>query len=195
MITNNNENYKIYENLSRACAENNINEFKKILKESNYDINYVEPKCKWNILLTAVYFNFIRGVNYLMSNKIENIDINNSNSKAGDSPLLLAIALEHEELCKLLLNYKDININKANEKGMTPVMSACSNKSPKYLQLLMKYKPNFNLKDKTGKTALDYANLVNNSYAKSIIEKEFFNQKIVVNPINYKKPNNNVCKI
>ena len=44
----------------------------------------------------------------------------------GDTPLSIAARHNRERICKILLNYKEVNINHRNDQGGTPLHFACA---------------------------------------------------------------------
>lgn len=180
-------NYKIYEELSRISSQKNLKEFIDFTNNNIKDI-HISDERGWTIAMIVSYFDFHHAISFL--NKL-NVDFTKK-EKNGATALHLALALGNEKTVSELLKTNKVNINEPNLSGLTPVMEACSQESPIFLKMLMPFKPNFYIRDKYNKNALDYAQETKNNYAQSIIEQQIFNEKIV---LNHKLENKKISKI
>lgn len=78
---------------------------------------------------------------------------------AADTALLIAVKRNDLEMIQLLLQHRNIDVNRADERGNTPLMSAvagvCDDNSRKIVELLLRHQEiNINAQDEDGNTAL-----------------------------------------
>ncbi|AWN73533.1 ankyrin repeat domain-containing protein [Legionella anisa] len=103
---------------------------------------------------------------------IPKIDIN-SPCTQDDSPLGVACRYGNERVVKLLLRDANINVNRQNSKGMTPLMLACESsytqKNPALFKMLLAANANVTLINIDGETALDIAKKHDNQAALNIM--------------------------
>jgi hypothetical protein len=83
------------------------------------------------------------------------LDINFRSLNEKNTPLILAVRLGSTELLEELLKIPNINVNLADNQGMTPLMWAAKNGWKGGMERLLKAHADPNLKNKAGKTALD----------------------------------------
>lgn len=77
-------------------------------------------------------------------------------NKAGQTVLHFAVKLQGKKALKLLLS-KGVGINDPDNTGITPLMASVYNYDSDIAEFLLKSGADPNLKDKSGKTALDWA--------------------------------------
>ena len=125
------------------------------------------------------HYNFIHGVNLLLSHPHINVNIND---KLGRTPLFVLSKMRFDllsqiepqvEMMKLLLRHPKINVNKSLRNRTTPLMVASINANRHILRLLLSHVDiDVNFATYEGKTALFYAFSDNSytSFQKEIVE-------------------------
>ncbi|RZJ82383.1 MAG: hypothetical protein EOO47_00820 [Flavobacterium sp.] len=88
--------------------------------------------------------------------KTKKIDPDYFTITGSSSPLFIAIVKKKHDVLKMLLNY-GANPNHVNNAGISPLMLAVYIDDLELIKMLLEGKADKNLKDKNGKTALDYA--------------------------------------
>lgn len=84
------------------------------------------------------------------------VDVN-AKDEQGYTALMHAVANEHENIVKLLLQTPDINVNTQDDDGLTPLMDASSLGNKAIVKLLLDAGADSNIKNKKGQTAFSYA--------------------------------------
>jgi uncharacterized protein len=111
----------------------------------------------FNPLGYAAYFRRTEIVSLLLRNGA-NANIASRNSFQV-TPLHSAVAANHAEICKILLE-AGANPNARQQKNITPLHSAAHNGNVQIASLLLEYGADKNAKSDDGKSAMDYANEV-----------------------------------
>jgi ankyrin repeat protein len=144
--------------------------------------NFIDINYKTNEGVTpfyiACYANNLKFVEYLLS--FDNIDINIPMID-GFTPLMCVCSNGLVDILKLILKYKknDLHINNQNKLGHTALILTCKYTCSNIIsclniiKLLIQHFPDLkkNIKDSTGKTALNYIIEYKNN---SIIKKEYY---------------------
>jgi len=111
------------EKLWQACSQGRVEEVRKLLQNSQININWQDPELSRTPFFRACgYSGHIEIVKLLLND--ERVDINKAN-KYGTTPFYIACYSGHIEIVKLLLNDNRVDVNKANDEGATPFFVAC----------------------------------------------------------------------
>ncbi|CAF1310943.1 unnamed protein product [Didymodactylos carnosus] len=93
-------------------------------------------------------------------------------------------AIEYNSLVnvKHLLVKCHMDVNNADEEGMTYLMYACEHSTPQIVEILLKFGANTVIKDNRNMTAIDYASKNHDTYSESILELlEYYKQNQNIN--------------
>lgn len=121
----------------------------------------------WNQVAQAIMNDDTKQAINLIYTHQKQINFNQGNS-INNTLLMLAVYHKNSTLIEFLLNLKKknnqpvVNVNKANKFGNTPLMIAAAQGNIELVQILLDHNANKSLKNKYGKTALDYAHSLNN---------------------------------
>lgn len=127
------------------------------------DIDEVTP------LMHAIYNDKIEAAQFLISN-ISNI---NAVNKLGQTALMMAAQEGRKEIIEILVKRKDVDIDLADNQGMTPLMNSVYNNHIEITRLLISKIKNINAASEDGITALIIAiQEGNQEITKMLLEKE-----------------------
>ncbi|XP_036120372.1 transient receptor potential cation channel subfamily A member 1 [Molossus molossus] len=120
--------------LHYAAEEGQVELMEMIINDSSWEVlnvmdNYGNTPLHW-----AAEKNQVESVKFLLS-KGANPNLRNSSMMA---PLHLAVQGMHNEVVKVLIEYKGTNLNLEGENGNTAVIIACSTDNSEALQILLK---------------------------------------------------------
>ncbi|MBV8801725.1 MAG: ankyrin repeat domain-containing protein, partial [Gammaproteobacteria bacterium] len=132
------------------------NLFIAITKQDLDNIGHININCRNKnsdtLLIAAVKADRANNVDMLLA---EGIDINLSNS--GGTALHWAVSKNNIRIVKTLLKKKEININKKNINGITPLMYACKAGHLELLNILLEAEADINLLDYKENGILNWA--------------------------------------
>lgn len=113
---------------------------------------------------TALMFATYRGRVDIVKLLIEQGADIHATTKLGDSALFIAITQEHANVAKLLIE-QGANVHSHNRHGENPLMVAINTEKamPEVIKSLLDHGAKVEARDKTGKTALDYAKVSGNA--------------------------------
>lgn len=138
----------------------NINKVKRILNNTNIDVNYQDKEGK-----TALMYASEKGYTDIVEELLNRKDINiNLKDNFGITALMQATPKKnHLEIVKNLLNHSNIDVNMQNNGGFTALMFAAICEQKDAVAELLKHKDiNVDVKDNNGNTALMYAERTRN---------------------------------
>ena len=128
--------------------------------------NYYDKK--GNLLALACEINSSGIIKEILT---QSVDVNLSGGTSGERPLTLAIINNNYDIIKLLLSFKNIDINSEDKIGIPPLFRAIYNKQNDIVALLLSLKDELNLevKDKNTHNILDVLNISKNTEAIDIL--------------------------
>jgi uncharacterized protein len=132
-----------------------VAEMKALIAINKDTINATNEKGHQPLLLACYRGNY--DMAYFLMPLVKQID---ANTKEGTA-LMACVFLDETALTEKLLQY-GANANSTDNAGVTCLIMAVQNKNKTIAGLLLKHKADKNIKDKQGKTALDYAIFANN---------------------------------
>ena len=133
---------------------------KKLLSKRDINVNLKDATGFSAIHYAAMKNSSKNNLKFLIeSGKIDSSDINVSGGKCCETALHKAVLTSKEEVVTYLLRNKEIDVNKRDKDGKTPLHVVCEKgKSDRFLQLLLDVEDvEVNLKDYAFKTPLHYA--------------------------------------
>lgn len=144
---------------------NQLEDLKKIVNKQNVS-NFIN-EFNENLLQEAISSNQLDIVRYLLDCKI---DINHSD-KEGKTSLHYSTAYNNYEVTKLLLNDTSIEIDKKDIHGNNPMWVATFNAKGFYdvVKLLKQNGASANSKNKSNRSALDFATQIEDDELKQIL--------------------------
>ena len=139
------------------CSKANYEKLQQILKQKPnlkiYDKAGQTPLTKVAQSLQNCYYN-----QPLAKSMIDSSDILDTPNKEGDTPLLLSLRLNKDKYFAKLLIKEGAEVNAVSKKdGKTPLMLAAINGDEDMARILSERHAKRGIKDKTGKSAFDYA--------------------------------------
>lgn len=150
---------------------------KNINKYSDNFIVYIQGKNdteKHNLITQTVVANSkIEVMQYLIENRI---NINFEGNILGEhmNPFLIAVSLERASIVEYLLEKYPQLINSKTNSGKTCLhMAVIENKNVNILKMLLKKGVNKDIRDKKGKTPLEYANELDKMEFKKLLSESF----------------------
>ena len=149
-------NGEIFSYLNK-CSKADYKKLQQILKKKPnlkiYDKDGQTPLTKVALSLQNCYYN-----QPLAKNMIDNSDILDMPNKDGDTPLLLALRIDKDKYFAKLLVKEGAEVNAISKKdGKTPLMLAVINGDKDMVRILSERHAKRGIKDKSGKSAFDYA--------------------------------------
>ena len=139
------------------CSKINYEKLQQILKKKPnlkmYDKDGQTPLTKVAQSLQNCYYN-----QPLAKSMIDSSDILDIPNKEGDTPLLLSLRLDKDRYFAKLLIKEGAEVNAVSKKdGKTPLMLAAINGDEDIARILSQRHAKRGIKDKSGKSAFDYA--------------------------------------
>lgn len=150
----------------KAAREQNKYIFDKLMK-NGADINMID-EAQRTPLHWAVFGTDIGFIQHLL-----NIGANiNAQDEIGQTPLSLAITDSDPNILRVLLSHKEIDIDKPNEDGRTPLHFAVIENKLEAFRLLREANANYCITDKYKKSPMHYAlSSSNKEFIRLIISK------------------------
>ncbi len=149
--------------ISQAILKNNMDAFDMLLNSGKVDLYYI-----WGDMWTGtpLYAAVYSGNKYAVEKLVtKGLDINYSYQEYGALPVMLYALSQKNRLnvedYKEMVEYlasSGLNINTSDSNGVTPLMYSLKNGDVDGFKALISNNADVSLKDKTGKTALDYYN-------------------------------------
>jgi len=142
-----------YERIHDKIHKNDVvdSEIIQETKIPGFDINWSDDS-GWTLLMNAVRRNRKELVRYLLMNP--NIDVKHRSNRGN----IVLRYCDHVSILKLLLNRKDLYVNKQDEWGDTRLHQVCFEGSEAYVkELLLDARINTSIRNKYRETALDIA--------------------------------------
>jgi ankyrin repeat protein len=129
----------------------------RILVKHNANVNHLD-RSSMTVIHKAVIHDRPECVQELMEAKADPNVI-----YMGDTPLSIASRHNRERICKILLNYREVNINHRNDQGGTPLHFACAAivDSPVCVDMLVKCGAKVNVQDHKKNTPAMVASFFN----------------------------------
>jgi ankyrin repeat protein len=120
-----------------ACYNGHTATVELLLKQANIGINQAETQYGWTPLYTACYNGHTATVELLLT-KNANINqaINYKYFFAGQTPLYIACYNGHTATVELLLQKENIQVDKANKYGKTPLLIAAQSRHHDIVKIL-----------------------------------------------------------
>ncbi|MFW5890768.1 MAG: ankyrin repeat domain-containing protein [bacterium] len=138
--------------LSYAISYGNTRTLDFLINYGNLNINQEFKDGETALLLANVGYTSYMKINYLIKNGANSLKSTN----CGETPLMRAASNGNPKVLEILLD-NGAKIDRQNNEGMTPLIYACKNSfKPEVVEYLIDKKANTNIKDKSGKNALDY---------------------------------------
>lgn len=144
------------EQLLGASENGNIEEVKRLLNESNIDLNYLNSELKRTPLSIACYNGHIEIVKLLLNER--KVDVNKGEN-SGATPFFSACENGNIEVVKELLKCENIDINKVDKNEASPFWIACSKGHIEIVESMLACRREviLDVKNNKGKTAIDVA--------------------------------------
>jgi len=97
--------------------------------------------------------------------------------------LNVGILLNNNDMVKMVLECKNVNVNEISTSGLTPLTMACLMSNEDFVKLLIHYGALVNVKDGYGTIPLVYANEFSNVNIKRLLYENDVNPYILSNPV------------
>jgi ankyrin repeat protein len=148
--------------LSRAISFNHMDIAQFLLEKGAKDDNS---------LFLAITFNYTSIMRGILKN---GINVNNSNNRNGQMPLMFATSIGRADMVEILIN-NGAEVNITDNEGMTALMYAVKNGHLAIAKSLLDQGANVNIKNNNGQTALDLVDKENgedNWFLKTLLKHE-----------------------
>ena len=157
------------EQLFSACWNGNIETVKQLLLQQDININEKDDNYGYTPLIYACWNGHFEIVKILLNDNRMNANLGNNDGKTA----FYVACYRKTEIVNYMLKNENIDINKANTYGWTPLMIASIRgyiEIIKYI-LVSGREININAKNNDGKTAIDYAREKNKTEILKLLEE------------------------